>query len=135
MLGVSMPTITVGADVEDPPIRRVLIQGEIDLNLAEELQQRLSEASEGAGSIVLVDLKECLFIDSRGLSALLNAARRLTRGGGALAVVCPNPTPWRVFEITHTDDTLNVARTEEEAKEMARRWRGRLQRAQDGVSG
>ena len=28
-------------------------------------------------------------------------------------MACPNPTPYRVFEITHTDDTLNVARTEE----------------------
>jgi anti-anti-sigma factor len=130
-----MPTITVGADADDPTIRRVVVQGEIDLNLAGELQRRLAEASDGSASIVLVDLSGCLFIDSRGLSALLNAARRLTRTGGALAVACPNPTPYRVFEITHTDETLNVARTEEAAKELAQRWRDRLRRSQDDASG
>jgi anti-sigma B factor antagonist len=134
-LGVWMPTITVAADADDPTVRRVAVQGEIDLNVAGELQRRLTDASEGNGTIVLVDLSECLFIDSRGLSALLNAARRLTRNGGALAVTCPNPTPHRVFEITHTDDTLNVAATEEEARGLAMRWRVRLQRAQDGGSG
>src|SRR5215208_6487947 len=107
-----MPTITVDKDVEDPTVRRVVVQGEIDIALADELQARLAQASDGNGSIVIVDMAECLFIDSRGLSTLLNAARRLTRSGGALAVVCPNPTPLRVFEITHTDDTLNVAATE-----------------------
>jgi anti-sigma B factor antagonist len=127
-----MPTITVGADTDDPSIRRVVVQGEIDLALAAELQQRLADASDGAGSIVMVDLSECLFIDSRGLSTLLNAARRLTRSGGALAVVCPNPTPLRVFEITHTDDTLNVAPTEAEAQSLASSWRARLRGSQDG---
>jgi anti-sigma B factor antagonist len=130
----AMPTITVGPDGDDPTIRRVVVQGEIDLTVADELQRRLAEASQGPGSIVLVDLSECLFIDSRGLSALLNAARRLTRTGGALAVACPNPTPHRVFQITQTDDTLNVAPTEEDARELALRWRERLQRSQDGGS-
>jgi anti-anti-sigma factor len=130
-----MPTITVGTDREDPTIRRVAVEGEIDLSLADELQKRLTDASAGSGSIVVVDLSECLFIDSRGLSALLNAARRLTRNGGALAVICPNPTPQRVFEITQTDDTLNVAGTKEEALGLARSWRERLRRARDGGSG
>jgi anti-anti-sigma factor len=133
-MGGLMPTITVGEDREDPSIRRVAVQGEIDLALADELQQRLTDASTGTGSIVIVDLAECLFIDSRGLSALLNAARRLTRNGGALAVICPNPTPQRVFEITQTDDTLNVAGTEDQALALARSWRERLQRARDGAS-
>ena len=121
-----MPTITVGVDEADPTIRRVAVQGEIDIALAGGLQSGLAEASDGSGTVVIVDLSECLFIDSRGLSTLLNAARGLTRSGGALAVVCPNPTPLRVFKITSTDDTLNVAPTEEEARALALEWRARL---------
>jgi anti-sigma B factor antagonist len=130
-----MPTITVAADADDPTIRRVVVQGEIDLALSPELQKGLTDASDGSGSVVIVDLSECLFIDSRGLSTLLNAARRLTRSGGALAVVCPNPTPSRVFEITQTDDTLNVAATEAEARALALSWRARLRGSRDGASG
>ncbi|HEY1359408.1 MAG TPA: STAS domain-containing protein [Thermoleophilaceae bacterium] len=129
-----MPTIKVGTDGEDPTIRRVEVDGEIDLVVFDELQERLSEASEGPGAVVIVDLDRCLFIDSRGLSALLNAARRLTRSGGALAVVCPNPTPYRVFEITNTRDTLNVAPTESEARALALSWRERLRAGQDTTS-
>ncbi len=127
-----MPTITVGADEDDSTIRRVAVEGEIDVLVADDLQARLAEASDGNGSVVIVDLSQCLFIDSRGLSALLNTARRLTRSGGALAVVCPNPTPYRVFEITNTRDTLNVATTEVEARALALTWRERLKSRQDG---
>ena len=129
-----MPTITVGVDEADQTIRRVAVQGEIDLALSDELQKRVAEASDGQASIVIVDLTECLFIDSRGLSTLLNAARRLTRSGGALAVVCPNPTPMRVFEITQTNDTLNVAGTDAEARAIALGWRERLKSSGDGAS-
>src|SRR3954449_9744583 len=129
-----MPTITVGADKADSTIRRVAVDGEIDIMVAEELQRRLGEASNGSGSVVIVDLSRCLFIDSRGLSTLLNSARRLTRSGGALAVVCPNPTPYRVFEITNTRDTLNVARTDADARALALTWRERLRGGEDGAA-
>jgi anti-sigma B factor antagonist len=124
-----MPSMRVVADQESPEVRRVIVKGEIDLAASAELQTRLAEASRGPAAVVIVDLSECLFIDSRGLSTLLNAARRLTRTRGALAVVCPNATPRRVFEITGTSDTLNVAATDEEARLMALAWRERLSRA------
>src|SRR3954453_9554845 len=129
-----MPAITVGADADDSTIRRVSVDGEIDLMLSEELRQQLAEASNGSGSVVIVDLSRCLFICSRGLSTLLNSARRLTRSGGALAVVCPNPTPYRVFEITNTRDTLNVARTDADARALALIWRERLRGGQNGAA-
>jgi anti-sigma B factor antagonist len=130
-----MPTIKIGADQDDSSIRRVFVEGEIDVSLTAELQARLAEASLDPRSVVIVDLSECLFIDSRGLSTLLNAQRRLTRSGGSLAVVCPNPTPLRVFQITHTDDTLNVALTDDEARELALGWRERLSVADENDSG
>jgi anti-sigma B factor antagonist len=129
-----MPTVSVGRDEDDPSIRRVAVDGEIDLVVSAEFQRRLTEASDGPASVVLVDLSRCLFIDSRGLSALLTAARRLTRSGGALAVFCPNPTPYRVFEITNTRDTLNVATTEAEARSLALTWRERLRTNQGGAA-
>jgi anti-sigma B factor antagonist len=124
-----MPTIKIVADEGAPVIRRVTVEGEIDLAASDELQTRLAKEGNDRGAVVIVDLSECLFIDSRGLSALLNAARRLTRSRGALAVVCPNATPRRVFEITGTTDTLNVATTDAEARARALAWRDRLERS------
>jgi anti-sigma B factor antagonist len=98
----------------DPSIRVVLVDGEIDLSLRNALTEALERAEQLDGG-VLVDLHRCLFIDSTGIAILINSLRRLIRMRGALAVLCPNPTPRRVFELTKTDETLNVVETEAEA--------------------
>ena len=109
----------------------VIVSAELDLVTSSELQERLGEVDGGRGRIVMVDLSECLYVDSTGLKALLNASRRLTRSRGALAVICPNRPSLRVFEITQTVDTLNVAETEGQATALAQRWRERLQLRED----
>jgi anti-anti-sigma factor len=111
---------------------RVIVRMEIDLATTPEFQERLAEVGRNRGDIVVVDLSECHYIDSSGLATLLLAARRLTRSQGALAVVCPNAAPLRVFELTSTVETLNVAETDEKATALARRLRDRLQHREDG---
>ena len=86
----------------------IAVTGELDLSGATTFADSLRRAYEGPAGGVLVDLTDCGFIDSTGVSLLLNACRRQTRAREGLAVVCPNPTPLRVFEITGTIDTLNV---------------------------
>ena len=60
------------------------------------------------GSPDLLDLTDVEFIDSTGLSVLLNALRRVTRAGGRIALVCTNPTVLRLFEITKLDSTFDI---------------------------
>jgi anti-sigma B factor antagonist len=48
------------------------------------------------------------FIDSTGLSVLLNALRRVTRQQGTLALAVNNPTVLRLFEITRLDSTFDI---------------------------
>ena len=86
----------------------IAASGELDLSTASLFADALRRAYAGPAGGVLVDLTDCGFIDSTGVSLLLNAYRRQTRAREGLAVVCPNPTPRRVFEITGTLDTLNV---------------------------
>jgi anti-sigma B factor antagonist len=63
-----------------------------------------------AGAIVL-DLTEVEFIDSTGLTVLLNGLRSVTLRGGRLALAISNPTVLRLFEITRLDSTFDIQPT------------------------
>ena len=84
------------------------VAGELDLSAASVFSEVLRRAAEEHPGGLIVDLSNCGFIDSTGISLLLNASRRQTRAREGMAVICPNPTPHRVFEITGTLTTLNV---------------------------
>jgi anti-sigma B factor antagonist len=86
----------------------IAVTGELDLSAASKFARTLSRAAVSPPEGLMVDLSNCSFIDSTGVSLLLNASRRQTRAREGLAIVCPNPTPYRVFEITGTLATLNV---------------------------
>jgi anti-sigma B factor antagonist len=86
----------------------VAVRGEIHVSTAPEFSGLLTGAiSEGRTRMVL-DLTDVEFIDSTGLSVLLNALRRVTRAGGRMALVCTNPTVLRLFEITKLDSTFDI---------------------------
>jgi anti-sigma B factor antagonist len=86
----------------------ISVEGEIHVSTAPEFSGLLN-AAVAAGRIHLVlDLTGVMFIDSTGLSVLLNALRRVTRAGGAMALVCSNPTVLRLFEITRLDTTFAI---------------------------
>jgi anti-sigma B factor antagonist len=90
-----------GADVVD-------VRGELDAGSALGLAGPLTNiANDGEGDVVL-DLTELSFMDSTGMSVLLNARRRLTRQGRQLLVVCPSGPVMRLFELTSLIDTLRV---------------------------
>ena len=120
----------------DDGINTVVVVGELDFATASVLAERLSRAAD-RGSGLLVDLSGCTFIDSTGISMLLNACRRQTRSREGMAVICPNPTPLRVFEITGTVDTLQVVPSRAAAEAaIARMQRGvRPRRRTEGSTG
>jgi anti-sigma B factor antagonist len=60
------------------------------------------------------------FIDSTGLSVLLNGLRRVTRARGAMVLACANPTVLRLFEITKLDSTFEIVPNCDEAIERIR---------------
>jgi anti-sigma B factor antagonist len=74
---------------------------------------------EGEGRVV-VDLTETGFIDSAGISTLLNGLRRLTRQRRRMLVICPPGPPRRVFEILGLVGTFDLVTSRDEA----RAWTG-----------
>jgi anti-sigma B factor antagonist len=86
----------------------VAVEGEIHVSTAPEFSAMLSATVEGGRTSLVLDLTGVMFIDSTGLSVLLNALRQVTHAGGQMAVVCSNPTVLRLFEITRLDTTFDI---------------------------
>ena len=86
----------------------VTVRGEIHVSTAPEFSRLLNASITEGRTRMVLDLTDVEFIDSTGLSVLLNALRRVTRAGGRMALVCTNPTVLRLFEITKLDSTFDI---------------------------
>ena len=58
----------------------VTIFGELDLATVEQVEDALGQAIDGEGDVV-IDMRACGFVDSRGIAALVRAALRLRDQG------------------------------------------------------
>jgi anti-sigma B factor antagonist len=86
----------------------IRVRGEIHVSTAPEFAQRLSAAIDSGKTAIVLDMSGVEFIDSTGLSVLLNGLRLVTQMHGRLAIVCANPTVLRLFQITSLDDTFDI---------------------------
>ncbi len=93
----------------DEATHLIAVRGEVHVSTAPEFSERLNEAIATGKTGVVIDMSAVEFIDSTGLSVLLNALRRVTRQQGRLALVVSNPTVLRLFEITRLDSTFDIA--------------------------
>ena len=104
----------------DARIHVITVSGEIHVSTAPEFSRRLNAAIARGKTGLVLDLTPTEFIDSTGLSVLLNGLRRLTRRKGSLVLICTNPTVLRLFEITRLDTTFDIRPTREEATASVR---------------
>jgi anti-sigma B factor antagonist len=86
----------------------IRVAGEIHATTAPGFSERLNSAIDGGKTGVVLDLTGVEFIDSTGLSVLLNGLRRVTRVRGSMVIACANPTVLRLFEITKLDTTFEI---------------------------
>jgi len=93
----------------------ITVSGEIHVSTAPEFSRLFNAAIARGKTAVVLDLSPTEFIDSTGLSVLLNGLRKVTRQRGRMALVCTNPTVLRLFEITRLDATFDIHATREEA--------------------
>jgi anti-sigma B factor antagonist len=106
-----IPHFELSTERHDPRTHVIHVKGEIHVSTAKEFAQQLDDAiAQDAGQIVL-DLTEVEFIDSTGLTVLLNGLRNITLRGGRLALAISNPTVLRLFEITRLDSTFDIEPT------------------------
>ncbi|HUR86147.1 MAG TPA: STAS domain-containing protein [Solirubrobacteraceae bacterium] len=86
----------------------VSVSGEIHVSTAPKFSKRLTEIIESGKTRLVLDLTAVEFIDSTGLSVLLNGLRAVDQRGGRMALVCTNPTVLRLFQITSLDATFDI---------------------------
>jgi anti-sigma B factor antagonist len=84
------------------------VRGELDAGSALGLAGPLADIATDGDCNVVLDVTGLSFMDSTGMSVLLNARRRLTRQGRQLLVVCSPGPVMRLFELTSLVDTLRV---------------------------
>lgn len=77
----------------------VKLSGDIDVFLKSKLQAELQRLSDDG--VLILDLTEVRFIDSAGLSVLVDAHKRATRTGGTVRLVLKEDQQvYRILQIT-----------------------------------
>ena len=114
------PSFDLAEEELDETMVVIRVAGEIHSTTAPEFSERLNAAIERGKKGVVLDLTGVEFIDSTGLSVLLNGLRRVTRVRGAMVIACANPTVLRLFEITKLDSTFDIVPDCDEAIDRIR---------------
>lgn len=91
------------------------VHGDADMNVAEELEARLTEVIDEGPSALVLDLSGVTFIDSTVLAVLLHGLKRLGAAGGRLRIVTARPEIRRIFELTLLDRLFELDSSREEA--------------------
>lgn len=87
--------------------------GEIDIASAGALRQALASAAESGAAEIWLDLSGVEFMDSTGLTALVDAQLRLT--SRRFAVICPEGPVRRVMSLAGIDRVIAVHPTRSDA--------------------
>jgi anti-anti-sigma factor len=106
MIGTPRPFTVDVDDSNGTPIVRVA--GEVDMDTAPRLEQRLLQLAHDGAPLITVDLAELDFIDSTGLHALVVALKELRAYGGDLVLRSPSPSTARVLELSGLSTVVKV---------------------------
>lgn len=92
---------------QTPDAHVIRLVGEMDLSNVDEVRRALMTAIEGEDPRVIVDLSELEFIDSLGISVLLEAQAASRRDSDRLAFRGTHAGIARVLEMTRVTEQLN----------------------------
>ncbi|MGW2786205.1 STAS domain-containing protein [Streptomyces populi] len=92
--------VSIDATLYGEGIALVTVAGELDVETAPELHDRLADQVRGGRRHLLLDLSAVPFMDSSGINALLKAHDTAGRAGGGVCLVSPAPAVQRVLDLT-----------------------------------
>jgi anti-anti-sigma factor len=88
----------------------VAVSGELDIASVGAVQAALDEFCAAGWKSVVLDLRELSFIDSMGLSLLLEAERAAQRSGATFAIVDGSPAVASLLEVVGLSQHFRRAR-------------------------
>ena len=91
------------------------VSGELDMATAPDLRERLTAATDGGATALVVDLRRVKFMDSVGLAAILHARSRLSDAGRLAIVLTRDSYPHLVLETAGLPRSLALFETLPEA--------------------
>ncbi|MFF9851101.1 STAS domain-containing protein [Streptomyces litmocidini] len=100
------PNLNVDVTIRDTGTAVLSLGGELDMETAQLLDDRLAEQlRQGRASLVL-DLSALGFMDSSGLNVLIRAVHKARALGGDLYLAAPTSPVRRILEITGVTTTI-----------------------------
>jgi anti-sigma B factor antagonist len=86
----------------------VELSGELDISSASSVESRLMELETQSPQWLILDLRRVSFIDSTGLSMIINADGRARKEGRRLTIVSGDGVPRRILRTVGLEDRLDV---------------------------
>jgi anti-anti-sigma factor len=86
----------------------VQLSGELDISTAPNVEARLLDLERGSPARLIIDLRRVNFIDSTGLSMIINADGRARKDGRRLTIVSGDGVPRRILRTVGLEDRLDV---------------------------
>jgi anti-sigma B factor antagonist len=86
----------------------IRLAGELDLSVAQRLEQALNEAREAGPKRIVVDMSELAFIDSAGIQPLVGTKRSAGGHGSELVLAKPAGQVRRFLELAGLDKWMTI---------------------------
>jgi anti-sigma B factor antagonist len=86
----------------------VELTGELDISSASSVESRLMEVEQREPERLILDLRRVNFIDSTGLSMIINADGRAKKAGRRFTIVSGEGVPRRILHTVGLEDRLDV---------------------------
>jgi len=95
-----------------------VLEEKLDTNIAPSLKSELVIISGNGEKNIILDLSNCRYCDSSGLSAILVANRLCKNANGTFVLTGLNDAVDRLITISQLDTVLNIAYSKDEAVDM-----------------
>ena len=93
----SAPLLTVDVETTGDGAT-VIVKGEIDASSAAEFRTAIADALD-AQPLVSIDMADCRFLDSSGVTAIIAGYKKAEAIGGAVRIVRPSQKVLRVLQL------------------------------------
>ena len=91
------------------------LKGELDIYTGPLLGDAVNEATANGYRRLVLDLSQLEFLDSTGLSLLVEARRRMLAKTGDVTVVCASENVRQIFSLTGLDQVFSIVPTRDQA--------------------